>query len=384
MSEVKRRAPHTPFIMLTARGNEKTAVSVMKQGAWDYLVKPFDNDELVLTVERALERSRLLASDRRRTAQDAMPGLVIGESDSFRQLLAAAQRVADRDITVLIQGETGTGKEMIASLIHAHSSRSRQPLIRFNCAAITESLAQAELFGYEKGAFTGAARRHDGFFRRADRGTLVLDEVGDLPPSVQSGLLRALQQGEVQPLGARDLVTVDVRVIACTNASLAERVRAGQFREDLYYRLNVVDLSVPPLRQRVDDIPRLTRHFQLKYAERFGLSDAPLPERLVEELCRRPWPGNVRQLENEVARLLALSDDGQLQGEAELSSPPHGSESEGSLRDRVAAFERAAIEQALSDSGGNQSEAARRLRTTRTTVIDKMKRLGIFNERGVR
>lgn len=383
LAEVKRRAHETPVIILTARGDERTAVAAMKDGAWDYLTKPFDNDELALCVQRADEHSRLLRSERRRHAQNDLPGLVVGESAVFMRLLGSAQRVAERDVTVLIRGETGTGKEALAGLVHAHSRRKKSPLIRFNCGAITESLAQAELFGFEKGSFTGAERRHEGYFRRAHQGTLVLDEVSELPASIQSSLLRALQQGEVQALGSKRVETVDVRVIACTNVPLLDRVRSGRFREDLYYRLNVVELEVPPLRVRLDDIPLLARHFQLKYAERFGLSDVPLPPTVMERFCKHDWPGNVRELENAVAKLLALSEDGvvdpqhlQLPLPSERRVAPGGS-----LRDQVADFERRAIEAALDAAGGNQSEAARRLETTRTTLIDKMKRLGISTGR---
>jgi two-component system response regulator AtoC len=297
--------------------------------------------------------------------------------------LRAAQRVADRDVTVLIEGETGTGKEAIASLVHAYSRRSKKPLIRFNCAAVTESLAQAELFGFEKGAFTGAGQRHEGFFRRAHGGTLVLDEVSELPAPVQSSILRALQEGEVQAHGSKRVEKVDVRVIACTNVPLLESVRVGRFREDLYYRLNVVQLTVPPLRERHSDVPLLARHFQVKYAERFGLSDVPLPASVIEQFCRQSWPGNVRELEISVAKLLALSEDGVVD-ESELAQRHSGAGAtvpEGSLRERVANFERRAIEAALDASDGNQSEAARRSRTTRTTLIDKMKRLGLSTRR---
>lgn len=258
---MREHCPEVALVLLTARGNERIAVQAMKQGAWDYLSKPFENDELSLSVERAAERVRLRRSEQRRAAQNDVAQLIVGESPVFTRMLEKVARVARRDINVLLRGETGTGKEAVASLIHAQSERRTRPLIRFNCAALTESLAEAELFGYEKGAFTGATRAHDGFFRRAHSGTLVLDEVCELPGSVQSSLLRVLQQGEVQPLGARRVEHVDVRVIACTHAPLEQSVRAGKFRADLFYRLNVVEITVPPLRERASDIPLLARHF---------------------------------------------------------------------------------------------------------------------------
>jgi DNA-binding NtrC family response regulator len=395
---VRREQPETPLLILTAHGNERAAVSAMKSGAADYLTKPFDIDELRLSVQRALERKRLLASDQRRVLQEHTGQWLVGESAVFQQLLRTAARVASRDVNVLLSGETGTGKEGIASLIHAASSRRDRPLVRFNCGAITESLAQAELFGHTKGAFTGAHQPRDGYFQRAHKGTLVLDEVAELPLTVQAALLRALQQGEVQPVGATSTSAVDVRVVACSAVSLEERVREGRFRADLYYRLRVVELRVPSLAERASDIPLLCRHFQLKYAERFGLSDVPLPQALVLLLAGRPWPGNVRQLENRVAEILALSDDGVVSESAEPSwrptdvdprtaqtresdvsaaTPLDPDSSEVGLRERVMAFERSLIERALASAAGNQSQAARSLGTTRTTLIDKMKRFGL-------
>ena len=390
---VRQHCPDVELILLTARGNERTAVTAMKRGAWDYLCKPFENDELTLSVERAAERARLKRGERRRAAQNELAHVIVGESPPFIQLLDKAARIAKRDINVLLLGETGTGKEAIASLIHAQSPRHSEPFIRFNCAALTEGLAEAELFGYARGAFTGASRAHDGFFRRAHRGTLVLDEVYELPAGAQSSLLRALQQGEIQPIGERQVHKVDVRVIACTHVPLAESVQAGHFRADLYYRLNVVELTVPSLRERAEDIPLLARHFQLRYAERFGISDVPLPERVVADWRRYDWPGNVRELEHTVAEVLALSEDGQMTDESWKAAYKHASNSKATasrgtlpsittsealpLRERVAAFERGLIQTALENAAHNQSRAARLLGTTRTTLIDKMKRLGI-------
>lgn len=393
LEAMRREHAELPMILLTAHGNERMAVKAMKLGAWDYLTKPFDIDELTLSIERALQTRRLASSDRRRTLQDSMGLWLVGESPAFLQALELARRVAARDVSVLVSGESGTGKEAIASLIHAASPRKDRPLIRFNCAALTESLANAELFGHAKGAFTGAGNKREGFFQRADRGTLVLDEVAELPLSVQAALLRALQQGEVQPVGSAATERVDVRVVACSAVGLEERVKQGRFRADLYYRLRVVELRVPNLEERKQDIPLLVRHFQHKYRERFGLADVPLPEELTLHWQHSSWPGNVRELENKVAEVLALSDDGTLsraQLDALLGHParsgtdangpraPADSEpNEGSLRTRVAEFERGLIEAALIHAGGNQSQAARSLGTTRTTLIDKMRRLGV-------
>ncbi len=311
---------------------------------------------------------------------------IIGNSTSMRRLLATVARVAPKDVTVLVQGETGTGKELIASLLHAQSSRSLAPLVRFNCAAIPGELAEAELFGHAQGAFTGANHARRGFFAQADGGTLVLDEVGELPLPIQAKLLRALQEGEIQPVGTARVERVDVRVVACTNRDLAAEVRAGRFREDLYYRLAVVELLVPPLRDRREDIPTLAAEFARRLAERFGMQDVGLLPELLAALQQFDWPGNVRQLENAVARLLALSTGGQLGLEAlaEPSVAPAADESaeappEGtlSLREQVEAVERSLIGRTMAAVGGNQSEAARRLGLNRGSLIERLRKYGL-------
>ena len=290
--------------------------------------------------------------------------------------------MAPKDITVLICGETGTGKELIASLVHAQSRRATRPLVRFNCAAIPPELAEAELFGHTRGAFTGAVAARRGFFAEANGGTLVLDEIGELPSSVQAKLLRVLQEGEIQPVGAGRVDKVDVRVVACTHRGLQDEVRAGRFREDLYYRLAVVELVVPPLRDHREDIPALIVEFARRYAERFGMPRVRLAPELLEALQRMDWPGNVRQLENAVARLLALSTGGEIGLEAFNSSTP-GADSEGaegslSLREQLDAVERSLIQRAMTAAGGNQSEAARRLGVNRGSLIERLKKYGMI------
>ena len=284
-----------------------------------------------------------------------------------------AERVTTEDLPVLVLGETGTGKELIAGLLHAGSRRARGPLVRFNCAAIPESLADAELFGHARGAFTGASAARRGYFAQASGGTLVLDEVAELPPAIQAKILRALQSGEIQPLGSK-VQQVDVRVIACTHRDLRAEVAAGRFREDLYYRLAVIELRVPPLRERRGDIPGLADSFARRYAARFGLESVQLSPALIAALVARPWPGNVRELENCVARLVALSSDGRID-EGALLEP--GAPGPGNLRAQVDAFERGLIEAALRAAGGNHSEAARRLATSRVTLLDKLKKHGL-------
>ncbi|MFL5309841.1 MAG: sigma 54-interacting transcriptional regulator, partial [Myxococcales bacterium] len=267
------------------------------------------------------------------------------------------------------------------------STRSSAPLVTFNCAAIPGELAEAELFGHARGAFTGAVEARRGFFAQADGGTLVLDEVGELPAPVQAKLLRVLQEGEIQPVGAGKVERVDVRVIACTNRNLTAETRAGRFREDLYYRLSVVELVIPPLRNRREEIPTLAAEFARRYGERFGKEDVRLSPSLVEVLCQAPWPGNVRELENAIARMVALGKDAEIGVEAFASAAnlapaapvaKPADEETPSLRDQIETLERSVIARALAAAGGNQSEAARRLGLARGTLMDRLRRYGLL------
>jgi two-component system response regulator AtoC len=407
MGQIVQRDPALPVILLTAHGSERVAVAAMKQGAYDYIAKPFDIDELAVVIERALEARHLRIDNRRLSAEQTLGRRIIGDSKPMRRLLEATSRIATRDVTVLVRGETGTGKEFVAELLHAQSTRAKKPLIRFNCAALPAELADAELFGHVRGAFTGATTGRPGFFAQADGGTLILDEVGELPPAIQAKLLRALQEGEIQPVGSGRIEKVNVRVVASTNRDLAAEAKAGTFREDLYYRLAVVELVVPPLRDRKDDIPALAEEFGRRYGDRFGLGTITLEPALVDALVRTDWPGNVRQLENTIARLAALSAGGTItladyqaaSGTAPSSSaelpittdaadagdehahPVTDARSGPSLKEQVEAFERGLVARALDSTGGNQSEAARRLGVSRVTLIDKMKKYGLEKKR---
>ena len=403
LAQIAQRDPALPVILLTAHGSEKVAVAAMKQGAYDYVAKPFDIDELAVVIERALEARRLRVDNRRLAAEQTLGRRIIGSSRPMRRLLEATSRVASRDVTVLVRGETGTGKEFVAELLHAQSQRAKNPLVRFNCAALPADLADAELFGHVRGAFTGATAGRPGFFAQANGGTLILVEVGELPLAVQAKLLRALQEGEIQPVGSGRIDKVDVRVVASTNRDLAADAKVGTFREDLYYRLAVVELVVPPLRDRKDDIPALAAEFARRYGDRFGLGTITLEPALIDALCRTEWPGNVRQLENTIARLAALSAGGVI-GLADLEAangtPSSSSSTElaisdaadagdehagpvtdarngPSLKEQVEAFERGLVARSLDATGGNQSEAARRLGVSRVTLIDKMKKYGL-------
>jgi DNA-binding NtrC family response regulator len=390
MQAIHERDESLPVIMLTAQGSERTAVRAMKSGAYDYVTKPFDIDEMSMVLDRAVETRTLRVQNRRLAAEKSIGKSVVGESPAMRRLLDSVGRVAPKDITVLVRGETGTGKELVAALLHAESRRAKGPLVRFNCAAIPAELAEAELFGHARGAFTGAAQARRGFFAQADGGTLILDEVGELPFALQAKFLRALQEGEIQPVGAGRVEKVDVRVVACTNRDLLAEARAGRFREDLYYRLAVVELVVPPLGEHREDIPALAAEFARRYAERFGMEDVRLAPALVEALRASDWPGNVRELENAVARLVALSNGGEIGPEAFVAATPRGTEAQTehvppdsngtlTLREHLDTIERQMIVRTLAATGNNQSETARRLGLSRSALIDRMKKYGLSN-----
>jgi two-component system response regulator AtoC len=395
---IRERDQSLPVILLTARGSERLAVRAIKAGAYEYVPKPFDVDEMSQALGRALEARQLRQRDRQLAAEHAIGRRVVSRSAVMRQLLDATARVAAKEITVLVRGETGTGKELIGSLLHAQSRRAEGPLVRFNCGAIPADLAEAELFGHARGAFTGATQARPGFFAEANHGTLVLDEVGELPPAIQAKLLRALQEGEIQPVGSGRVEKVDVRIVACTNRDLAAEAREGRFREDLYYRLAVVELLVPPLRDRREDIPALAHEFALRYAERFGVEDVRLAPALVERLAAADWPGNVRELENAVARMVALSGGGEIGpealapgsfGEAAAAQPADGGaaalpDAERSLRQQLDALERNVIARTMTAVGGNQSEAARRLGISRNTLTERLRRYEIAPDFGAR
>lgn len=382
LRRLRERAPGVPSILLTAHGSERVAVEAMKAGAYDYLTKPFDNDELVLVIERALETHGLRMANRILAAEQAVGRRFVADALPMRRLLDAVSRIAGKDVTVLLRGETGTGKELIASFIHAQSARAKQPLVRFNCAAIPAELAEAELFGHAKGAFTGAVSARAGFFAQAHGGTLVLDEIGEVPLGLQAKLLRAIQEGEIQPVGSGKVEKVDVRIVASTNRDLEAEVKAGRFRQDLYFRLDVVELVVPPLRERREDVAKLAVEFARLYGEKFGIPRVVLSPELLRALEKADWPGNVRQLENSVARMVALTTSPEIGLSAFASPPARAASNEEltlppidgslSLKEQVEAFERGLIRRALEAVGGNQSEAARRLGVNRVTLIDKI------------
>jgi two-component system, NtrC family, response regulator AtoC len=390
LERMRASDPSVPVLMLTAHGSERVAVAAMKAGAFDYIPKPFDPDELALAVRRATEWRDLRLQNARLRTEAALGRTIIAQSAAMVRMMDMVQRVAPKDVTVLLSGESGAGKDVIASVLQAHSRRADKPMIRFNAAAIPSELAEAELFGHTRGAFTGAQTARLGYFQQANKGTLFIDEIGDLPIAIQGKVLRALQSGEVQQLGGRTEV-VDVRLIAATNRDLANDVKTGRFREDLFYRLNVVPIRVPSLRERPEDVEPLVRTFVRQYAERYGMGGVEVEPGLVEALRAHSWPGNVRELENTVARLLALAPDERItlalwrslsaDGSSPSSTPTTASGDPGPghpLRGRVEAFERSLIAEAFEAAGRNQSETARRLGVSRPALIEKLHKYGLM------
>ena len=388
LERMRASDPSVPVMMLTAHGSERVAVAAMKAGAFDYIPKPFDPDELVLAVRRAVEWRGLRLQNARLRTEAALGRTIVAESGAMKRVMDLVTRVAPKDVTVLMTGESGAGKDVLASVVHAHSRRADRPFVRFNAAAIPSELAEAELFGHTKGAFTGAQQARLGYFQQAHKGTLFIDEIGELAAAVQSKVLRALQSGEVQQVGGRT-ETVDVRLIAATNRDLTAEVKAGRFREDLFYRLNVVPIRVPPLRERAEDIEPLVRTFVRQYAERYGMGGVEVEPALVEALRVHAWPGNVRELENTVARLLALAPDERItlalwRSLSEQPSPSASPSVAGDpgpghpLRARVESFERALISEAFEGAGRNQSETARRLGVSRPALIEKLHKYGLI------
>jgi two-component system, NtrC family, response regulator HydG len=380
-------APTTQVIVMTAYGTIESAVEAIRRGAYDYIAKPFKEDELLLRVAKAADKRRLLGemSLLRRDFR-ARYGLehIVGRSAALRELLDRVVRVAPSDATILVTGESGTGKELIARALHAASRRSDKPFVPVNCAAITETLLESELFGHARGAFTGATRSRRGLFEEASGGTLFIDEIGETALGSQAKLLRAIQEGEIRRVGESLPVKVDVRVIAATNQNLKAAVAEKRFREDLYYRLNVVPLRVPPLRERREDIPLLAQRFLESFAARTGERKTLSPE-AMKKLLEYPWPGNVRELENMIEQAAALAPHLTL-SEADIHFEPApeiaGASAGQTLSDAVEAAERRAIEAALKRCQGDLGRVARELEVSSTTLWRKMKALGLRGREG--
>jgi DNA-binding NtrC family response regulator len=413
LEHARRLDPDLAVIMITAYGSEKIAVEAMKHGAADYLPKPFDNDELRVVVRRVMETVKLRRDHRRLLEQvHGTFGFeqLVGQSPVMQRLFEAIDRVADTDVTVLIRGQSGTGKELVANALHYRSRRRTKPLIKMNCAALNRELVESELFGHERGAFTGATARREGKFEAADGGTLLLDEVGDMPLETQAKLLRALQEKEVERVGGNTPIRVDVRLLAATNQDLEAAVRAGRFREDLYYRLRVVELVIPPLAVRPEDIPLLVEHFLHQAAERFHRAVKPLSGAALRACLDREWKGNVRELRSSVERALLLAPGTEITpedlftvgmgttgdgvspaldaadaGPASLAPAAAGAiaahPSSMAFKDAkermVHAFERDFLARALRRHGGNITKAAEEVGMYRQNFQQKMRELGL-------
>jgi two-component system response regulator HydG len=378
--------PAIPVIIMTAYSSVESAVEALKTGAYDYLIKPLDFEVLKMTLERAHDHAGLKAENQLLKEQlraDLDISDIIGKSQAMKELMDVLAMAAPSEATVLITGESGTGKELIARSLHLNSSRRDSPLVTVNCAAIAETLLESELFGHEKGAFTGADRRREGRFMQADKGTIFLDEIGEMAPTMQAKLLRVLQEKEIQRVGGDQVLPVDVRIVAATNRDLQSAVARGDFREDLFYRLNVMPLHVPPLRQRRDDIPLLANHFLEKYAARNRKAARGFSPLAMDMLIKYDWPGNVRELENIVERGVILMTGEHItekqlpmniarEGGAVPSAGLIAISSAGDPRS-LEEIEKDAILETLKAADGNKSEAARRLGITRKTLHNKLK-----------
>ncbi|RMF68781.1 MAG: sigma-54-dependent Fis family transcriptional regulator [Calditrichaeota bacterium] len=382
LHEAKKRSPDTEVVLMTAYATAQTAVEAMKKGAYDYIIKPFEMDELKLKVRHIMDKRKLAAENlqlRRELKDKYSLENMVGHSGVMQQVYKMVERVAPTDATVLIRGESGTGKELVAQAIHQLSPRAAEPFVAVNCGALPESLLESELFGHEKGAFTGADKMKVGRFELAGKGTIFLDEIGDIAPATQIKLLRVLQNRQIERLGGVKTIQIQARTIAATNRDLEEAMREGGFREDLYYRINVFPIYLPPLRERKEDIPELVAHFLTK----FGRSADDIDSAALERLLHYDWPGNVRELENIIERSLIMSTSGVIRLE---DLPPHirsasaparaGSfdiPSEGLSLEQV---ERDLIKNALAKAGGNKSKAAKLLGITRRKLYSMMERLG--------
>jgi DNA-binding NtrC family response regulator len=385
LAMIRRQNAHVPVVMMTAYGSVETAVEAMKAGATDFLLKPFSLDHLMQVVNKALEVRALREENRqlkvelgRRYEFDN----IIGRSPAMQEIFAAIERVGPTRATVLLTGESGVGKDLIARAIHFHSPRKDRPLVKINCTAIPENLMESELFGYEKGAFTGAQTNKPGKFEQADTGTVFLDEIGDVPAVIQVKLLRVLQERELERLGSNVTRHIDVRLVAATNQDLRAALEQGTFREDLYYRLNVVPLNIPPLRERKQDIPFLANHFLQKLGPDTGCRVEGITDAAMEKLVAYHWPGNVRELENVIERSLVMATGTELDGadiKLESAPRPRGQGESHFLPEGLSLdqYEQDIIKEALRRADGNKSQAARLLGLTRNALRYRLTQMGM-------
>jgi DNA-binding NtrC family response regulator len=409
LRSVRERAPRMGVIVLTGHGTIETAIEAMRHGAFDYLLKPCNADELLLVIERALEVRRLQGEVKQLRRQiekiGGFAGLV-GESAAMKDVFAAIRSVATKRTTVLVTGESGTGKELVARAIHrSDPARADHAFLAVNCGAFSPHLLESQLFGHRRGAFTGAIADHDGLFQAASGGTLFLDEVSELSKDLQVKFLRALEEREVTPLGTNKTVKIDLRILAASNRNLEECVRKGDFREDLYFRLNVVTIALPPLRERLEDVPALAAHFVRAFAEEYGLQPKPIDAEVLRRFRSYAWPGNVRELRNVIERTFALSDDGEIRvdhlprgfgspapaaapaaviaaaptlaPEPHSPAPPAASGAADGAEQSLEALEKRHIAEILRQTRGSKSEAAKILAINRKRLYRKIKKYGL-------
>ncbi|MGQ9668904.1 sigma-54-dependent transcriptional regulator [Desulfosoma sp.] len=396
LDHLRARYPWVTAIMMTAHGCVELAVQAMRQGAYDFIIKPFDHDALVFTLRKALERHRLLRENmrlQRRCKGETAFQDIVGQSPAMRRVFEAVQMVATSDLTVLITGESGTGKDLVARAIHNLSERAQGPFVAVNCPTVPENILESELFGYKKGAFTHATHNKIGLFQEAHRGTIFLDEIGDISPAIQTKLLRVLQDKAIKPLGDTKMIKVDVRVVASTNRNLQERIRSGTFREDLYYRLNVVPIEMPPLRRRREDIPLLCDYFLKKHGSELRRPHKTISPELMEIFLAREWEGNVRELENTIMRGILFAPGDEIRPEHVGMVPERRScrlfddasfqhlpykQAKGEVLRR---FHQQYLENLLARCAGNVTHAARQCGLERQALQQVMRRFGIDPEK---
>ena len=392
---IKREWPEQTVVMMTGHGRIDTAVSAMKQGAHDFITKPFDHDALVIRLEKALERSALIRENLRLKASDreteGLEGLV-GKSPAMRRVFDTIRMVAGTDLTVLVTGESGTGKDLTARAVHALSVRKEKPFIAVNCPTVPEQILESELFGYRKGAFTHATQNRTGLFQEADGGSIFLDEIGDVPPAIQTKLLRVLQEKEIKPLGETRSITVDVRIIASTNQDLRAKIQSGEFREDFFYRLNVLPIRLPPLRERREDIPLIVNHLLHKHARKLDRAGCRVPPDEMARIVESPWAGNVRELENVLVRGILFAENGEVRlgelrdrngacaPEAALEIDPSAVPYKTAKEDILKRFNESYIGRLLEQTGGNVTRAARACGLERQSLQQIMRRYDISAE----
>jgi DNA-binding NtrC family response regulator len=389
----KEHRPETAVVMITAHGSEKIAVEAMKAGAEDYVPKPFNNDEIRLVVKRALDRTQLLREHRlllERIQRDTGFESLIGSGPAMREVFETIQKVAETDLTVLVRGESGTGKELVAQALHDRSPRKNRPFVAVNCAAISRELVESELFGHEKGAFTGADARRAGKFEAAQGGTIFLDEIGDMALETQAKVLRVLQEHAFERVGGNRPIETDARAVAATHRDLESEVKASRFREDLYYRLNVVEIRLPPLRERREDVPALVDRFAEQIAERLGRDKRRMSAGALARLTSHAWPGNVRELRNVIEQAVVLAsgdvieaDDLRLGSGAPVAHAPDAAEGlpfGEAKRQAVSSFERGYLLAALRRHGGNISRTAEGIGMVRQSLQQKIRELDLRSE----